>query len=91
VQLAGLGGMMRGMGMMTVRDMGVMRRLFDIVAAMLRGGVAMMFRGLFVMLGGALVMLGDAFFRHLGSSPSRAGLPVTTGIGPSRCNPDAIH
>jgi hypothetical protein len=75
VELAGLGGMVRGMGVMAVRDMSVVRGLLDIVVAMLRGGVTVMLGGLLVMLSGALVMFGDAFFRHFGSSPSRAGCP----------------
>jgi hypothetical protein len=71
VELAGLGGMMGGVGMMAVRDLGVVRGLFDILVAMMRGGVTVVFRGLFVMFGGFFVVFGDAFAGHCGSFPRR--------------------
>lgn len=62
VKLAGLGGMMGGVGVVPVRDMSVMRRLLDIVRAVVFGGVPMMLGGFFVVLGRMLVMFGDAVF-----------------------------
>ena len=60
VKLAGLGGVMGGVGVVTVGDMGVVRRLLDIVGAVMFGGLPMMLGGLLMVLGGVLVMLGDA-------------------------------
>jgi hypothetical protein len=77
MELAGFGGMMRGMGVMAMRDLGVVRGLLDMLLAMLRRGVAVMLGRLLVMMRGVIVMLGDPFFvRHDGSSDwARTGCP----------------
>jgi hypothetical protein len=62
--LAGFLGMMLGVGVMAVGDMGVVMSLLVIAGGVMFGGGAMMFRGVFVVFGGLQVVL-FAFFRHL--------------------------
>jgi hypothetical protein len=57
VQLARFRCMMRGMKMMPVRGMRVVRRLVVVAAFVVLGGVAMMLRGLGVMMRGFFMML----------------------------------
>lgn len=57
-------GMIRGMQMVPVRNMGVMPGLFGIAGFVMFGRFTMMARGKFVMLGRALVMLRAFMFRH---------------------------
>jgi hypothetical protein len=92
VKLAGLGGVMRGVGVVTVGDMGVMRRLLDIVGAVMFGGLPVMLGGLFMVLGRVLVMLGDAVLVGHGFLLGwRGGRPVSLRISQSRCNSDSVH
>jgi hypothetical protein len=63
VMLARLFGMMRGVIVMTVRDVRMVARFFVISRLMLLGGGEMMRSGLLVMLG-CLAMMVCGFFRH---------------------------
>jgi hypothetical protein len=57
VQLARFRCVMRGMKMMPVRGMRVVRRLVGVAAFVVLGGVAMMLRGLGVVMRGFFMML----------------------------------
>ena len=61
--LARLFGVVLGVGMMAMRDMGMVAGFFMISGSVMLGGGAMVFRGMLVMLGGFQVML-FTFFRH---------------------------
>ncbi len=61
--LARLFGVMLGVCMMAMRDMGMVAGLFMISGSVMLGRGAMMFRGVLVMFGGFQVML-FTFFRH---------------------------
>jgi hypothetical protein len=66
VQLAGFLGMLLGVQMVAVREVGVLRRLGVTAFLKVFGGLAMMLRRMIVMLGGLLVVLGDrARFGHV--------------------------
>jgi hypothetical protein len=64
VELAGLGGVVRGMMVVPVGDMGMMGGGHMIVVVMVLGGQTMMMGRLVVMLGGLAVMFGDVGFGH---------------------------
>jgi hypothetical protein len=64
VVLARFLGVIRGVQMMAVRNVGMMPGLFVITRFVMFGRFTMMTRGLFVMLGCALVMLRAFMFRH---------------------------
>jgi hypothetical protein len=64
--LASLIGVMLGVGMVAVRDVGVVMGFLVITCGVMLGSGAMVLRGVFVMLGG-LQMMFFTFFRH-GSS-----------------------
>ena len=57
VQLAGLGGVMGGLGVVAGGDLGVMAGQFDVALGVMLGRCAMVKRGLFVMIGGLGVMV----------------------------------
>jgi len=57
-------GVIRGVQMVPVRNVGVMPGLFGITGFVMLGRFTMMTRGKFVMLGCALVMLRAFMFRH---------------------------
>jgi hypothetical protein len=62
VVTARLGVVMFGVAGMTVRGMGVVRRLFVIAGLVMFRGLAVMFCRMFVMLGGLVVMIGLGVF-----------------------------
>jgi hypothetical protein len=62
VVTARLGVVMFGVAGMTVRGMGVVRRLFVIAGLVMLGGFAVMFCGMLVMLGGLVVMIDVGVF-----------------------------
>jgi hypothetical protein len=64
VVLARFLGMIRGVQMVPVRNVGVMSSLFGITGFVMFGRFTMMMRGKLVMLGCALVMLRAFVFRH---------------------------
>jgi hypothetical protein len=64
VVLARFLGMIRGVQMVPVRNVGVMSSLFGITGFVMFGRFTMMMRGKLVMLGCALVMLRAFMFRH---------------------------
>jgi len=64
VMLARFLGVIRGVQMVPVRNVGVMPGLFGITRFVMFGRFTMMTRGKFVMLGCALVMLRAFMFRH---------------------------
>ena len=64
VVTARLDMVMLGVAGMTVRGMGVMRRLFVVAGFMMLRRLAVMFRGMLVMLGGLVVMLDVGVFAH---------------------------
>jgi hypothetical protein len=64
VMLARFLGVIRGVQMVPVRNVGVMPGLFGITGFVMFGRFTMMLRGKLVMLGRALVMLGAFMFRH---------------------------
>ena len=57
-------GVIRGVQMVPVRNVGVMPGLFGVAGFVMFGRFTMMARGKFVMLGCALVMLRAFMFRH---------------------------
>ncbi len=61
--LAGLFGMMFGVGMMAMRDVGMVSSLLMISGGVMLSGCAVVFRGVLVMLG-CFQMVFFAFFRH---------------------------
>jgi hypothetical protein len=61
--LTGFLGVMLGMGVMTMRDVGMVAGLFMISCGVMLGGGPMMFRGLLVMVCG-FQMVFFTFFRH---------------------------
>jgi len=65
VQLARFRCVMRGMEMMPMRGMRMMRRLVGIAALVVLGGVTVMLGRLGVVMGGLFVMLRE-FMRHGG-------------------------
>jgi hypothetical protein len=65
VVTARLGVVMFGVAGMTVRGMGVVRRLFMIAGFVMLGGLAVMFCRMLVMLGGLLMMLDVGMFAHV--------------------------
>ena len=65
MRLGGFAGVMLGMSMVGMGEMGVMGARFVIAVRDMSGGFAMMLGGVFVMFGGLLVMLGGVFgVRH---------------------------
>jgi hypothetical protein len=64
VVLARFLGVIRGVQMMPVRNVGMMTGLFGITCFVMFGRFTMMTRGLFMMLGRALVMLRAFMFSH---------------------------
>jgi hypothetical protein len=60
-------GMVLGLNMMAVRQMGVVAGLLVIALLMVLGGVFMMFRSVFMMLRGVAMMI-EVFLRHGKSS-----------------------
>lgn len=64
VVLARLGRVVRGVGRMTMRRMGVMAGLFMMIRLVMLGGLAVMPGSVLVMLGGAVVMLDDLLLGH---------------------------
>jgi hypothetical protein len=68
VMTAGLGMMLFGVAGMTVRAVGVVRRLFVIAGFMVLGGFAVMLGSMLVMLGGlVMVMLDACVVAHISS------------------------
>jgi hypothetical protein len=65
VVTARLGVVMFGVAGMTVRGMGVVRRLFVIAGFVMLGGFAVMLCRMLVMLGGLLMMLDVGVFAHV--------------------------
>ena len=65
VVTARLGVVMFGVAGMTVRGMGVVRRLFVIAGFVMLGGLAVMFCRMLVMLGGLVMMLDVGVFAHV--------------------------
>jgi hypothetical protein len=63
VVLGSLAGMMRGVHMMAVRGVRVVRGLLVIALFMMPGSFAMMLRSLLVVIGSVVVML-SGFLRH---------------------------
>jgi hypothetical protein len=66
MQLAGFAGMVRGVVLVPVRDLGMMRGRHMVFVVMMLGRLAMMFGGLVVMLGGLAVVFGDFGVGHGG-------------------------
>ena len=64
VVTARLGVVMFGVAGMTVRGVGVVRRLFVIAGFVMLGGFAMVLGGMLVMLGGLVMMIDVAVFAH---------------------------
>ena len=64
VMLACFLGVIRGVQMVPVRNVGVMSGLFGITGFVIFGRFTMMTRGKLVMLSRALMMLGAFMFRH---------------------------
>jgi hypothetical protein len=64
VVTARLGVVMLGVAGMTVRGVGVVRRLLVIAGFVMLGGFAVMLRSVLVMLGGLLMMLDVGVFAH---------------------------
>jgi hypothetical protein len=62
VVAARLGVVMFGVAGMTMRGMGVVRRLFMIAGLVMPGGLAVMLGGMLVMLGGLVMMLDVGVF-----------------------------
>jgi hypothetical protein len=65
VVAARLGVVMFGVAGMTVRGMGVVRRLLVIAGFVMLGGFAVMLGGMLVMLGGLVVVIDVAVFAHV--------------------------
>ena len=65
VVTARLGVVMFGVAGMTVRGMGVVRRLFVIAGLVMPGGLAVMFCRMLVMLGGLVVMIDVGVLAHV--------------------------
>ena len=65
VVTARLGVVMFGVAGMTVRGMGVVRRLLVIAGFVMLGGFAMVLGGMLVMLGGLVVMIDVGVFAHV--------------------------
>jgi hypothetical protein len=65
VVAARLGVVMFGVAGMTVRGMGVVRRLFVIAGFVMLGGLAVMLGGMLVMLGGLVVVIDVGVFAHV--------------------------
>ena len=61
--LAGFVGVMLGVGVMAMRDMGMVAGLFMISCGVMLGGGAMLFRGMLVMFCGFQMMF-FTFFRY---------------------------
>jgi hypothetical protein len=61
--LAGLLGVMLGVGVVAMRDVGMVAGFLVISRCMMLGSEAMMFRGVLVVLGGFQVVI-LSFFRH---------------------------
>ena len=78
MQLAGFGGVVRGVLVMALRDMGVVAGGHMIVVVMVIGGFAMMVGGQLVMLGGLAVMVCDLGFGH-GENPPGGERAVRAG------------
>jgi hypothetical protein len=70
MRLAGFRAVMRGVGAMAGRAVGVMRRRLVIVFVIVTGSFAMMLRGLFVVIGGVRVMFACRMLLRHGRSPS---------------------
>jgi len=64
VVFARLLGVIRGVQMVPMRNVGVMPSLFVITGFVMFGRFTMMMRGIFMMLGCLLVMLRAFMFRH---------------------------
>jgi hypothetical protein len=71
VKLASAMGMIHGVKMVAMCRMGMMCGQLDIVAAMMVGGLAVMFSGFLMVIGGLVVMLNELGFmrRHGGTFP----------------------
>jgi hypothetical protein len=65
VVTARLGVVMFGVAGMTVRGVGVVRRLFVIAGLVMLGGLAVMLGGMLVMLGGLVVVIDVGVFAHV--------------------------
>jgi hypothetical protein len=65
VVAARLGVVMFGVAGVTMRGVGVVRRLFVIAGFVMLGGFAVMFCSMLVMLGGLVVMLDVGVFAHV--------------------------
>ena len=65
VVAARLGVVMFGVAGVTMRGVGVVRRLFVIAGFVMLGGFAVMFCRMLVMLGGLVVMLDVGVFAHV--------------------------
>ena len=65
VVAARLGVVMFGVAGVTMRGVGVVRRLFVIAGFVMLGGFAVMFCGMLVMLGGLVVMIDVGVFAHV--------------------------
>ena len=61
--LAGLFGVMLGVRLMAMRDVGMVARFFVISSGVMLGGAAVVLRGVLVMFGSFQVVL-FTFFRH---------------------------
>ena len=72
VMLARLASVMRGVGGMAVRRMGVVRGLLVAILLVVLGGFAMMLGGILMMLGRGVVMLDDLVFGHDALRPVRS-------------------
>jgi hypothetical protein len=78
VQLARFGRVMRGMEMMPVRGMRMVRRLVGVAALVMFGGMTVMLGRLGVVMGGLFVMLRE-FVRHGGILRFDLGVTITPG------------
>jgi hypothetical protein len=78
VKLARFRRMMRGMEMVPMRGMRMMRRLVGIAVLMVLGGVLVMLGRLGVVMGGFFVMLRE-FVRHGGILLFDLGVTITPG------------
>ena len=72
VVLARLAGMMRGVGRVAVRRMGVVRGLLVAVLLVVLGGFTVMLGGILMMLGCGVVMLDDLVLGHDALHPLRS-------------------
>jgi hypothetical protein len=83
MELAGFLGMMRRVEVVAVRQMGVVRRLLDVLAAMVLGGIAVMLGSLLMMVSGLLMVVGELGDGHGCSSLETDDASAAAELGPA--------